>query len=175
MCCERNIKGCLRWVHQGQFIIKWAPSSKERQSLRDFLLMASSRPCGDMLPWHSWAAALCLSRPESPPPPGNLPRGFSRPAAARIRPGRLWGAGWWWSELGQRCQTSNAPLVIGWGGGGKEGCLTTDLSFARPCGSGTVQRRGGMIVLSVCKLLQHQPQHHEMSDLSCYVLIDCKQ
>lgn len=76
MCRERNIKGCLRWVHQGLLFITTSVGSKasssECQSLRDFLPRPSSRPCGVTLPWVQVPGGDGLSRPEGPPP-GNLP------------------------------------------------------------------------------------------------------
>lgn len=132
MCGERNIKGLLRWVHQGLllFIIRGQQASSSTKS------QSSRSPCVISCPGHRLDPVglryrVCqvqggngLYRPQATPP-GNLPRGFSRPATACIRLGALWGSGLWWSELFQRCQTSNVPLAFG-----------TDLELRAPCGPG---------------------------------------
>lgn len=123
MCRERNIKGLLRWVHQG--LLLFITSGQQASST------PSRSPCVISCPGHRLDPVGLryrgcqvpggdgLSRPQAPPP-GNLPRGFSRPATACIRLGALWGSGLWWSELSSAVKRQTCPWHLG-----------TDLSCVR--------------------------------------------
>lgn len=120
MCGERNIKGLLRWVHQGLLLF----ISSGQQARRSSKSQSSRSPCVISCPGHRLDPVglryrVCqvqggngLYRPQATPP-GNLPRGFSRPATACIRLGALWGSGLWWSELSSAVKRQTCPWHSG--------------------------------------------------------------